>query len=117
MNDLLRTLAACLLVVPLTWTLVGIQEAHACQACRCGDSNSRMQPTDPRADTLYVSMQASSRGERYGEGHPWAFDEWRTDLNLGWSYERTSVTLRMPWLWRSVEFEGTQMEKTSGPGD
>lgn len=117
MKDSLRFVAACLLAISLPWMFWGIEEAHACQACGCGDANFRMQPNDPRAHTLHVSMQASSRGERYGAGYPWAFDEWRADLNLGWSYERTSVTLRMPWLWRSVKFEGTQMERTSGPGD
>lgn len=117
MNSFIRHGLVTLLALAVTYGLFSVSEAYACQACGCGDVNFQMQPNDPRAHTLHVSMNASSRGERYGEGLPWQFHEWRTDLNLGWSYERTSVTLRMPWLWRSVKYEGMQTERTSGLGD
>lgn len=117
MKLIVRSIALSVLSLGLSWVLLGVQEAHACQACGCGDVNFQMQPNDPHAHTLHASLIASKRGERYGEGLPWSFNEWRTDLNLGWSYERTAVTLRLPWIWRSVHYEGLQTEKTTGIGD
>lgn len=117
MNLTARQLAISVPLIPLVLGAFAVQEAYACQACGCGDVNFQMLPNDPRAHTLHVAMNAASRGEQYGEGYPWSFHEWRADLNLGWSYERTSLTLRMPWLWRSVKYEGMQTERTSGIGD
>lgn len=117
MKPIARYFVATFSAAAVLTPLFAVEEAHACQACGCGDVNFQMQPNDPRAHTLHVAMNAASRGERYGTGYPWSFHEWRADLNLGWSYERTSLTLRMPWLWRSVKYEGMQTERTSGPGD
>lgn len=117
MRFILRTLVVATLVIPLLWGILGVQEARACQACGCGDVNFQMQPNDLNAHTLHVALNASSRGEKFGAGYPWSFNEWRTDVNLGWSYQRTSVTLRLPWLWRSVSYEGMQTERSSGISD
>lgn len=92
-------------------------DAWACQACACGDATFAVLPADPNAHTLTAQLLATTRGERYGEGLPWEFSEWRTDLTLGWAYQRTAIALRLPWVWRSLDYEGMETNRTGGLGD
>lgn len=91
--------------------------AWACQACACGDATFAVRPGDPTTHTLTAQLQLSSRGERYGEGLPWSFSEWRTDLTVGWGYQRTTLAVRLPWVWRNLDYEGLRTNKTAGLGD
>lgn len=118
-NDLRRSVAT-LALVGLTCSalsLLWIDEAHACQACACGDATFAVQPGDADAHTLTFAAQTASRGEAYGTDYLWDFHEWRLDLTLGWSHERTTVAVRLPWVWRDLRYDGLQTAKTSGLGD
>lgn len=93
-------------------------DAHACQACACGDATFAIDPAKGDAHTLVVQLQAATRPERYGaDGYPYEFGEWRADLTLGWAYQRTMLALRLPWLWRTLDYEGMELAQTSGFGD
>ena len=102
----------------LAFGSVGLaSDAWACQACACGDATFAVRPGDPNTHTLTAQLQLASRGERYGDDLPWAFREWRTDLTVGWGYQRTTVALRLPWVWRHLDYEGMRTNKTAGLGD
>lgn len=115
-----RRTAVTLVLTTLTSvaaTALWQSEAHACQACACGDATFAVRPTDSSAHTLTVAAQTASRGEAYGTDYLWDFHEWRLDLTLGWSHERTTVALRLPWVWRNLSYDGMRTAKTSGLGD
>lgn len=113
-----RTVAAATLVsLALSW-VVHLPSAEACQACACGDATFAVSPADGDAHTLTAQIYAATRPEKYGaDGYPYQFNEWRADLTLGWSYQRSMVALRFPWLWRTLDFEGRELARTSGYGD
>lgn len=114
----MRIVAISTTIAASAWVLLLPSEALACQACACGDATFAVEPSDGEQHVVSAQILAATRPEKYGQdGYPYQFNEWRTDLTLGWAYQRTTVALRLPWLWRELNYEGMELAKTSGFGD
>ena len=113
-----RACKAGALMIAVVSPWVPLSSAEACQACACGDASFAIDPSGDDNHVFLAQIYASKRPEKYGiDGYPYDFDEWRADLTLAWAWRRSTVSLRMPWLWRTLNYQSMELAQASGLGD